>query len=197
VNAAEVSEAEGLSYQYRPRLIGSEAGFRLAREGLDWFVGGRSGRIAYPMVRRVRLSYRPSNLGNRRFITEIWSPNAPRMEIASASYRSVVSMDDQGPAYNAFIEQLHRRLASAGGDCRFEAGFPAWRWWPMLVVAIVAGLALCYVAIQSVGSGDFSAAVLVAGFILLFVWQVAPLVWRNRPRRYDPRTIPPEVLPSR
>ena len=192
----DAPESEGLVYQYRPRMVGSELAFRLGEQSLEWSVAGSRGSVTYPMIARVRLGYRPSNLGNRRFIAEIWPLNGPRLEVASASYRSLVAMDDQGPAYNAFVGELHRRIAEAGGDCRFEAGFAAWRWWPMVVVGIVTAAGLLYVAIQTLLRDDLGAGVLIAAFIALFAWQMGPLIVRNRPRDYEPNHIPADVLPA-
>lgn len=182
-------------YAFRPRAIGSGAVFRLTPHSLEWNIGGIAGRAAYPMITMVRLGFRPNNFGARRFIAEIWPRNGSRVEIASASYRSLVATDDQGPAYRVFIEELHRRIAAAGADCRFEAGFAPWRWWPMAAVGVFTALALLYVAASTITSADVTGGLLIAGFILLFGWQMVPLVLRNRPRSYDPRQIPPEVMP--
>lgn len=188
-------DASGPTYQYRPRMIGADSAFHLGSHSLEWNVAGHRGSAAYPMIARVRLGFRPTNLGNRRFITEIWPRNGGRVEIASSSYRSLVAMDDQGPAYNQFITELHRRVANSGGGCSFEAGFPAWRWWPMAAVGVATGIALVYVALRTFASGDLTAALVIAAFIGLFGWQMVPLILRNRPRTYDPRHIPEDVLP--
>ena len=192
---AREAESESLVYAYRPRLVGAAFGFRLGSHSLEWDLGGRRGSVAYPMIARVRLSYLPSNLGARRFVTKIWPRNAPRVELASSSYKSVVLMEEQGPAYNAFVRELHRRIVDARGDCRFDGGFAAWRWWPMAAVGVGGTLGLAYFALQTLASGDWSGMLLVAAFTALFVWQVGPLVTRNRPRSYDPRQIPEDLLP--
>jgi hypothetical protein len=175
--------------------VGSGCSFRLGRHSLEWNLGGTTGSTAYPMISTIRIGYRPTNFGTRRFIAEIWSRRGPRLEIASASYRSVVALDDQGADFRRFMDELHRRVAEAGGDCRFEAGFAAWRWWPMAVVGVVTAVGLFYVAVSTLLRGDFSAGLLIAGFMVVFAWQMWPLIVRNRPRRYDPRHIPEAVMP--
>jgi hypothetical protein len=192
---ADAETESGLVYAYRPRAIGSAAVFRLTEHSLEWNIGSMAGRAAYPMISMVRLGFRPNNFGARRFIAEIWPRNGSKVEIASASYRSLVATDDQGPAYRAFIEELHRRIAASGGECRFEAGFAAWRWWPMAAVGVFTAFALLYVAVSTVRSADVTGGLLIAGFILLFAWQMTPLILRNFPRRYDPQHIPPDVMP--
>jgi hypothetical protein len=188
--------ADANTYLFRPRMLGSDHMFRLGADSLEWTISGHSGRIAYPMITFVRLGYRPSNLGSKRFTTEIWSRNAPRVEIASTSTRSLVASEDHGPAYNAFIRDLHERIARSGANCQFEAGYAAWRWWPMATVGAVTVLGLGYVILRAVVSGDFRTGSLLLAMLGLLGWQMLPLVLRNRPRRYDPRYIPDDVLPG-
>jgi hypothetical protein len=188
-------EGEGIVYSYRPRMIGSGFSFRLGSHSLEWNMSGLPGQVPYPMIRMVRLGFRPSNFGNRRFIAEIWPQKGAKLEIASASYKSMVSMEDQGPAFRAFIGELHRRIVASGGNCRFEAGFAAWRWWPLVLVSLATALALVYVGVTTFASGDMGASFLVVGFMGLFAWQMWPLIWRNRPTTYDPSHIPEQVLP--
>jgi hypothetical protein len=181
-------------YAYRPRMIGSGFVFRLGEHSLEYHAGF-NGQTPYPMIGRVRLGYRPTNFGARRFMAEIWPRNSAKIEIASSSYKSIAAMEDQGPAYRDFIAELHRRIAAAESDCRFEAGFAAWRWYPMMAVTAVAAAALIYLAVTTFANGEFAAGVLVLAFIGLFAWQMAPLILRNRPQSYDPLRIPDQVLP--
>ena len=187
--------AEAPIYSYRPRMIGGGCFFRLGVHSLEWNLNGYSGQTAYPMIARVRLGYRPSNLGNRRFMAEIWPRQGVKLEIASASYKSLVAMEDQGPAYRDFMRGLHQRIVAAGGDCRFDTGFSAWRWWPMVAVSAAAIAAMAYVAFMALGNGDAASILLIGGFMLVFGWQMWPLISRNRPERYDPRNIPERILP--
>jgi hypothetical protein len=186
---------EGLVYSYRPRMVGAGSSYRLGPHSLEWNLGGYPGQVSYPMIDMIRLGYRPSNFGNRRFVAEIWSRKRPKLEIASSSFKSMVSMEDQGAAYRVFIQELHRRVAESGGNCRFEAGFAAWRWWPMVAISIATAGALAYVFVTTLGSGDLGTSALVVGFAGLFVWQMWPLIFRNRPEPYDPRNIPDRVMP--
>jgi hypothetical protein len=191
---AEITEAP--VYQFRPRMLGSDHSFRLGPDSLEWNVAGHSGRTAYPMITYVRLGYRPSNLGGRRFTTEIWSRNTPRIEIVSASSRSLVATEDHGAAYTAFIRDLHLRIAGSGAHCRFEAGFAPWRWWPMVTIGAATVLGMGFVLVRAIAAGDFRASILMLGLVAVLAWQMLPLVVRNRPRQYDPRHIPDDVLPG-
>jgi hypothetical protein len=187
---------EDVAYQYRPRMLGSDHAFRLTADSLEWNIAGHAGRAAYPMIARVRLGYRPSNLGAPRFIAEIWPRNGPRIEIASTSSRSLVATEDQGPAYRAFVRELHRRIAAAGGECRFESGFAAWRWWPMAAIGVATVIGFAFITVRTIASADLAAAALMLALLGLLGWQTAPLILRNRPQRYEPGRIPDDVLPG-
>ena len=101
-------------YVYKATLIGAPWEFELRPEGLFWRYGRYSGLVPYDTITRVRLSYRPVTTQTHRFIAEIWAPGAPKLLVASSSWRSITTQDRQDGAYNAFIGELHRRMAEAG-----------------------------------------------------------------------------------
>jgi hypothetical protein len=183
-------------YAFKPRLMGPAYEFALSKDALDWEIGGRTGRISYPMIRHIRLGYKPTGMANARFIAEIWPLNAPKIFLHSVSARSLVDMADQGSDYVRFLRELHRRVDAAKADCVYEAGLPSWRWWPSLIVGIMTVFAVAYVIVQGILAGQY----LVSGIITLigawFLWQIWNIVMRNRPRRYDANDLPADVLPA-
>jgi hypothetical protein len=187
--------ADAPVYGFRPRMIGGEIAFRLGGDSLEWLSGSHQGRVAYAMIRRVRLGFRPTTFMGRRFTAEIFPRTGGRVEIASLSVRSLGGNTDQGPAYRAFVAELHRRIVQAGGDCRFEAGLAAWRWWPSLVISLAFAAGILFIAGQALWQGQFASAALVAAIGALLAWQMVPLVTRNRPRAYRPDAIPADVMP--
>jgi hypothetical protein len=189
------SASEELVYAYKPRLMGPAFEYRLARDGLDWQIGPRSGRVSYPMIRHVRLGYKPTNLATSRYIAEIWPANAPKLSLASTSARSLVDSSEHRDEYRHFIEELHRRIAAARGECTFDAGFPAWRWWPAAVIGLATAMAVIYIVVQGVRGGQALVAGLIALVSVWFLWQIWNIVIRNRPRTYTPDAIPQDVLP--
>src|ERR1700740_2750905 len=77
-------------YAFKASLIGGWCEFKLKPDGLHWQMGLRSGRVRYERIRAVRLSYRPVTMQSRRFVTEIWSTDNPKIQIVSVSWRSMV-----------------------------------------------------------------------------------------------------------
>lgn len=104
--------------------------------------------------------------------------------------------EERSPVYAAFIRDLHASLAQRpAGTVRFSAGVSEGRLQVMQVMLIVAGLlfvALPLVLLLLSGELGMLAAALAGGIFVagLYGWTV-----KNRPRGYDPRHVPPELLP--
>jgi hypothetical protein len=184
-----------LTYRYRPRMMGGDFVFRLEPDALAWELGRRNGRLTYRDIARLRLGYRPTNLAGSRFIAEIWSREGAKLEIASISQRSLFDYQNLAAEYRAFIIELARRIAASGAACRCDAGFPPWRWWPALFVAVATLTAAIYVSVQALIAGAITAGAVIAALGLFFLWQIGSMVVRNRPRTYDPNSPPGDVLP--
>lgn len=189
------AEEEGLVYTFRPRLVGAAFAFRLAPNALEWQMGNRSGRVAYPMIGRVRLGFRLGTLMGRRYTAEIFPRNGGRLEIASTSARSIFDNADQGAAFRAFVTELHRRIGRSSG-CRFEAGMAAWRWWPSVVVTLALLAGVLFVAGRALLDAQFTPGLIILAVGVLFLWQMGNVLLRNRPRTYAADAIPEDVLPK-
>jgi hypothetical protein len=193
---ADSPEQRDPAYSHKPSLMGAAWEFRLRSDALDWGVGFREGRIPYRNIRRVRLSFRPVTMQMRRFVTEIWSTDGPKLTIASTSWRSLLEQEAKDDAYGAFIRELHRRLAAAGGAATFERGSPAMLYWPGLVIFAGAGLGLAALTARALQEQALAAAALIGGFFALFLWQSGNYFRRNRPGRYRPDALPDDLVPG-
>lgn len=183
-------------YVYKPSLLGAPHEFRLAPDAFVWRVGGRTGSAPYRDIRRLRLSYRPMTLQSYRFQAEIWLEAGPKLQIASASWRSMVELERLDHAYVAFLAELHRRMADAGAPAAFETGSPAWVYWPGVFVFVAVSLALAALTVQGLQAGATTGAVFVAIFLGAFLWQAGTFFHRNRPGTYRPDALPAAVVPQ-
>jgi hypothetical protein len=190
-----IDTISGLTYSYRPRMMGADYAFRLASQTLDWDIGKRAGQIPYRDVVRIRLSFRPANLAGSRFVTEIWSREGIKLLIASVSMRSLFDFENRGPAYRDFVAKLCRRASAENPGCRLETGFPKWRWWPAMIVGVVAFLAALYLCVSVLLSGELGVGAALTAFGLFFGWQIGSMIVRNRPRTFISSEIPRDVLP--
>lgn len=197
MNAEQAVPAQDqLGYAYRPSLLGAPWEFRLDARGIGWTAGRRSGHVPYRNVRRVRMSFRPANMQPSRFVTEVWAEGAPKLLLASTSWKSMVEHERLDRAYAAFIAELHRRLAQAAPPARYEQGGSPLLYWPGVAVfaAILLGLAaLTARALQAHATGG---AVFIVAFFALSLWQGGNYFRRNRPRLYRPDRLPGELMPK-
>jgi hypothetical protein len=190
------ADSDNLAYAYRPSLLGAPAEFRLTGDVIVWSSGQRSGEIPLRNVRLVRMSFKPATMQPYRFITELWAEGAPRLEIVSTSWKNMVEQERLDARYAAFVTELHQRLALAAAAARFEQGKHPLLFWPGLVFFVLVALALAAAVthalqIHAIGVGAFIAALLA-----LFLWHGGNFFRRNRPGRYRPDALPPELLPK-
>jgi hypothetical protein len=185
-----------LRYVYKPSLMGAAWELRLRPDALEWRTGRHHGRIPYDRITRIRLSFRPVTMQTRRFVTEIWWPGAPRLSIASTSWRSLVEQAAQDHDYGAFVRELNARVAAAGGAASFETGVPPFLYWPGVVVFVGVAAGLAVLTLRALELGAYSGAALVAAFLALFVWQSGGYFKRNHPGRDRPEAPPRELVPD-
>jgi len=199
VSVGDGSEARAQGdfvYSHKPSLMGAAFEFRLADDALGFRVGARAGRIPYRSIRRVRLSFRPVTTQSRRFVAEIWAADAPKLAIASSSWRSLFEQEAKDEAYGTFVRELHRRLAAAGSAASFVRGSPPLLYWPGLAIFAAAALAIAVLMLRALKDETFASAAIIAAFFALFVWQGGGFFRRNRPGRYRPEAPPPDLVPG-
>jgi hypothetical protein len=184
------------TYSFKPSLLGAMSRFTLDPDALEWQIGGRSGRIPYGRIAAVRLSYRPVTMQSHRFVAEIWSPDGPKIQIASVSWRSMVEQQRLDRAYSAFIAELHRRLAAAGSSAAFSTGLPVPIYWLGLAVFASVVSAMAVLVARQAFALQWSSAAIVAAFFAAFIWQGGGYLHRNRPGPYSPDAIPAKVMPK-
>lgn len=183
------------SYAYKSSLMGAPFEFRLAVDAIEWRKGSYAGRTPYGRIRRIRLSFRPITMQNYRFLTEVWPAEGPKLQIASSSWKSVFEHERFDAAYRTFVTELARRVGAAGGQTSFDTGSPVLLYWLGVVVFIGASLALAALIVRAVQEAAWSGAAFIAAFLGLFLWQAGAFFHRNRPGKFDPAAVPPQVLP--
>ena len=182
-------------YTFRPSLLGAPREFKLAADGLRWTAGSRSGRVPFRDVRRVRLSYRPVSMQAHRFVTEVWAEGAPKLEIVSSSWKSMVEQVRQDQPYADFVRELHRRVAAAAAPARFEQGRNPLFYWTGLAVFAAVALAIAALAVRALQAGAVAGALFILAFLALFLWQGGNFLRRNRPGTYRPDALPELLMP--
>lgn len=195
-DGAGSAERDDLAYAYKPSLMGARWEFKLAPDAIEWRIGRYQGRTPYTRIARIRLSFRPVTMQTRRFVTEIWPVDGPRLVIASSSWKTIIEQEGLDQAYGAFIRELHRRIAASGARVAFEAGSPAILYWLGLAVFVIVSLGLAVLTVRALQSGAWAAAAIIGGMLCLFVWQSGNYFRRNRPGHYRPEAPPEHLVPG-
>lgn len=103
--------------------------------------------------------------------------------------------DSRTPVYRDFVRALHRRLTHApAGAIRFSAGVSDGRHMTQMAILMIAGLLFTGVplVLLFVVRDWRVLGVLATG--VAFIWPFWKIVARNRPRSYDPRHPPGELM---
>ncbi len=188
--------APSTAYSYRPSLLGAPWEFELVGEGIDWSTGRKSGHIPFRNLRRLRMSYRPASMQSHRFMTELWAEGAPKLEILSSSWKSLVEQERLDKPYVAFVGELHRRIALAAPPASFEQGSHPLVYWPGLLSFAGVSLGLAWLIVRALQAGAGGGAAFIGVFLVLFLWQGGNFFRRNRPGLYRPELLPAELMPK-
>jgi hypothetical protein len=132
---------------------------------------------------------------SHRFIAEIWSAGNPKIQIVSASWRSMFEQERLDAAYSAFVRELHRRLAAAGAPAEFSTGLPRATYWLGLMVFAAAMIATAILGLRTMIAGQWSAAAIIGAFFAAFAYQIGNHFRRNWPGRYRADAIPLNIMP--
>jgi hypothetical protein len=184
------------SYAYRPSAFGPLRTFTLSDDGIDWVAGIQSGHLPYRNIHRLRMSFRPTSMQPQRFVVELWGEGAPKLQIASTTWKSITEQERLDQSYSAFVRDLHSRISNVTGSARFLQGSSPLIYWPSLVVFVGVALGLAALVVRALRADTLSGAALVAAFLALFVWQGGNFIRRNRPRAYRPDALPKDVMPT-
>lgn len=187
---------DGVTYSYRPSLMGAPWQFRLTEQGLDWTAGKYSGSVPYGKIRRVRMSYRPTNAQQQRFMTEVWSDGTPKLPIVSSSMRGMFDQERLDRPYIDFISALHRRLIDANVNVEYRQGGNPVIIWTGFTVFTAVTLGMLWLVVRALQEAEFGGALFIAAFMALFVWRGWNYFGRNRPGVYRPDALPALLLPK-
>ena len=193
---SETDAGQNLSYSYRPSLIGGTWRFRLGKDDLHWDSGSQTGQIPYDGITRVRLSYQPRSMQRHRFLAELWSQGGPKVSILSTSWKSISELERLDRPYRDFVVALHQQLAARARPIEFAGGTNPVKFWIAVVVFVPLVAGIIGVAVRAFHQDAHVAALLIVAFLALFLLQGVNYFRRNRPVRYRPDAVPPELLPN-
>jgi len=185
-----------LRYAFRPRPFTAETTLELTRDMLVANRAGRETSIPYREIATIRLFYAPRGINFSGFRAKIYTRNGKTVSFEDRSYKSLVEQERLEGPYRMFVEALVARTAAANPDVLLHAGKIA----PMLALVALVGAVtlalLAYFGFRALTAGQYGTALGVAvfvGYFSLWTWQ---FTIRNRPRTFNARAIPADILPA-
>lgn len=183
-----------VQYSVRRHAFEKERRWSLDDTGLAWQAEDASGRLDFAAIAAIRLQYGATRADFARYNCHV-TGRSGAYTIVSTHFDSLGSFSDRRETYAPFVRALVARAAAANPQCRFHAGVGPAQFW-LTVLFLFAALAIVAVAALSLGIPPLwylylKIAVIAVLLPVAFVW-----IKRNRPRRFDPKAIPADVLPG-
>lgn len=186
------------TYTYRPNAFVGERTYTLTDDALVVEEPGkpRDGAF-YDGISEVRLAYTPTRAATNRYRAQILFREGGMAELLNTHYAGVLDFPEKNAEYNAFLAELHRRLAARGKDVRYARGNSTAAYvgnW-LLTIFIFAMLALVVLFLIPNWGGTWIVFAKLA-LILVFIPVLVRYMQRARPGTYDPLNLPTDVLPE-
>lgn len=187
-----------MRHAWRRRLSAGETTVVLTDVGIEESQPGHSIRLVpYNDVTQVNLRRRPLRAATDTYACRITSRGMPVIDIRSVAWRHPFWPQDRAATYRPLVQELHRRLAYRRPLPLFIAGDPPW-YFAFLIALWILPLPIIFLAL---GDADWPtrlmftvAPIFPFGFVAIVYWhrRLRP----NRPRPYDPTSLPAELLPA-
>lgn len=157
---------------------------------------GGATRVPVADLTQVWLAYQPTRDESERYTCRLVTRRGVRLEFTNREYKGVLDFERRDAEYAAFVREVHARLASRT-DVTFRGGVGALRH-AAGAGCLVGGIVLVLLGIAVMLAAMGLVLIAVLKFVLIATMVPGALRWvaRNQPRTYDPRAIPPELLPA-
>lgn len=183
-------------YRQRPKPIGFENSFVLEGGRLTVDSGRKVDRVALAAVESLRLTYEPRSFASSGFRTTLTLGDGRKLSFTNLDWTSMVNVERRDADYGRFVMALVAAIAAANPSVRFIGGRGLAGWLALAVVAAITVLGLAAFVLRAAATENASAAALLGlAFLGLTLWQLGPMIRRNRPRAFTARTVPPDLLP--
>ena len=183
-----------LAYSQNPRPIGFAVTFRLAGDRLVVDTMRRVDEINLAAVARIRLTYEAGKLSSGFYKTALRLTDGRAVSLTSISWSGLAQSNNQVGAYRDFVAALIEAVSRASPQARLEAGKPRFVWAAMAATTGALALAALYIAARAFMAGATGAALVPLALGAVMIWQMGPVVRRNRPRPFTADALPGDLL---
>ena len=183
-----------LVYSQNPRPVGFPVTYRLVSDRLVVDTLKRVDELPLRDVEQVRLTYEPGRLLRGFYKAAVRLKDGRSVSLGSVSWSSMISTTDQAPAYGTFVAALIAAIGQASPRARLEAGKPRLVWGATAAISAALAIAVVFTAARSLSHGSPIGALVPLALGGVMAWQMAPVIWLNRPRPFRPDALPANLL---
>jgi len=185
-----------IDHQVRVSVLEKETLWSLRGDTLYLSAEGMA-EIPIPLsaIRKLRLSYAPTRMQRNRYQCRLHTAVSECAVIQNEHYAGFASFEDRSETYRLLISNIVRKLAASRPDCEFIGGIGLWSWLfqTAFLLAMFALLAVVMFYMWTAIGWLVVVKLLILAFYMPTAWR---WIARNKPRRFLPGTIPPELLPQ-
>jgi hypothetical protein len=183
-----------LTYQQSPRPVGFPLTLKLTRDRLVIDSQRKVDEMRLDAIESVRLTYETGSLGTGHFKTKLRLKDGRTAAFTSITWSSMVQSRSLAPEYRAFVTALVAAIARANPGVRLVAGKPRFAWTAMAIISAATFVVVVLFVGGALAAGATAAALVAAAIGAVGLWQLAPMVRRNRPRAFAPDAVPSDLL---
>ncbi len=192
-----MSDPDPAEYRFRTHAFTKDRTFLLTDDALVWGEDGAPlDGVFYDDIAEVRVAYAPTRVARNRYRTQVIFRHGGMVELFNTHYRGFADFEERNPAYTAFIQALHRRLAERDLPVTYRKGSSHAAYLGNLVLTFGTFALIALAVVLLFNFGIVWLAVVKLAIILFFVPTLIRYLRRSRPQAYDPRAIPAEALPA-
>jgi len=185
-----------MRYTVRPHAFSPPHQYILTQDSLVCEAGGERMVMPFESVESVCLSQAPTPFTDHRYTMQVTAEHGASFRIVNRSYTRLGAFEDRSADYAAFVRAFHAALIRTNRPVRYLAensaiGRPGKLLLTVLGVVAVAAAAAMLVTMETEPSVFIEAALIVLAVPVAFA-----LLRSGRRTTYDPRAIPPGLLPS-
>lgn len=184
-----------LSYPARTSVLDQPRTYRIEPGALVVERAPAAQSVPFAAITEIRLRYFPTRVQTNRYECIVKAPGHGTFKITNEYFEGVLRFRDQSPAFRGFVSELCRQLAETNPRTVFRSGRD--RLVFILEHVFVAGMLLALAGVLWMVGGAMRGLVVVK-LVLLALF--APVVWKyarvNWPKPFDPRAVPPAMLPK-
>lgn len=184
-------------YTVRSSLYSPKYKFKIGNDKLTWSNDkGSTGEIAYSDILSVNLLYDPSPGITNRYLISIKPRKHKRIYISNLHYNKLI-LEDQSVEFKKFVFNLHRAMVDVNPNINFYGG-SILLWRSYIFIALLFFSILLFAIIISFSDKSISlnwSLLLKFSLIAIYVPIIIRSLKRNKPRTYNPLSIPDALLP--